>query len=171
MAEVLGKSVVYAAAKKVMDAPKNDRGVLVVTVPRPVKIGPGGSEVDDYTVPIPPGVIGVYADPIMAMELLATQDDDRRYLLHLLTGQNYPNGRTWDRATAWTFADTAYKKLVMAFGEKPVLEAAHLVRTATKRLTSGTVMDEKAIGASRNEPFTVFEDILARKNPRGYVRS
>src|SRR5262245_49690299 len=32
-------------------------------------------------------------------------------------------------------------------------------------------MDPKAIGAVRGQPFNTFEDILARKNPRGYLRS
>jgi hypothetical protein len=171
MVEVLGKQLVYDAAKKVMDAPKTEHGVLVVTAPRPVKTGPGGSEVDDYTIPMPEGVIGVYGDPITAMEILATKDDDRRYLLYLLTDQNRPNPHVWDRATEWAFAETAYSRLVIAFDEKDVLQAAHLVRTAKKRMTSGGVMDQKAIGATRTEPFKAFEEILARKSPRGYVRS
>lgn len=120
---------------------------------------------------MPEGVIGVYADAIRAIKILATKDDDRRYLLYLLTYQNQPKPLVSKAATQWAFAETAYNRLLIAFGEQDVLHAAHLVRTATKRMTSGTVMDQKAIGATRNEPWEAFEDILARKNPRGYVRS
>lgn len=171
MEQLLGPSIVHAAAKRVLEAPKTARGGLVVTVPPPVKTGPGGSQLPDYDVPMPETVIGTYGDPVKAMEILATQGDDRRYLLYLLTDENPPKHGLMDRATQWTFADTAYKRLVLAFGEQDVLQAAHLVRVARKRMTSNTVMDQKAIGATRNKPFEAFADILARKNPRGYVRS
>ena len=52
-----------------------------------------------------------------------------------------------------------------------VLAAARAVRAATKRLLTGSIMNQEALGATRNEPFEAFEDILARKNPRGYVRA
>jgi hypothetical protein len=172
MQEVLGKQLVYDAAKKVMEAPKTDHGILVVTAPRPVKIGPGGAEVDDDAVPMPEGVIGVYSNPLVAMEVLATQGDDRRYLIFLFKGQYYrDNLRLFDVSNKWSFAATVYDRLKIAFGEQELLQAAHAVRVAKKRMTSGDVMDPKAIGSTRIDPFTAFEDILARKDPRGYVRS
>src|ERR1700730_12417132 len=171
MVELLGKNVVYDAAKQVMAAPKDAQGGLVVTAAPPVKFGPGGSQLPDYDKPMPTPVIGTWGDPITAMEILATQGDDRGYLLYLLTDRNRPTIHTWDRATEWQFADKTYKRLVLAFGEPDVLQASHRVRTATKRMTSNTVMDQTAIGATRNNPFEAFQDILARTNPRGYVRS
>ena len=32
-------------------------------------------------------------------------------------------------------------------------------------------MNQQTLGATRNEPFEAFEDILARKDPRGYVKA
>lgn len=170
MATLLGPDVVRAAAKTVRDAPKNERGELVVTVAAPYKTGPGGSQVIDDDVPMPETVIGTYGDPVKAMEILATQGDDRRYLLYLLAGENVTNRHTIDRATQWTFAGTAYDRLVLAFGKPDVLQAADLIRLATKRMTNGHAMNPKAIGATRGRPFDSFADILTRKNPRGYVR-
>ncbi|HEX6949441.1 MAG TPA: hypothetical protein VF127_07560, partial [Nitrospira sp.] len=51
------------------------------------------------------------------------------------------------------------------------LEASRLVRTATKRATSSDVMNPSAIGATRGVPLSSFQDVLARKNPRGYLRA
>jgi hypothetical protein len=171
MSNLLGPAIVRAAAKAVHDAPKDADGGLRVTVPEPYMTTPGGSRVLDDSVPMPEKVIGTYGDPVKAMEILATQGDDRRYLLYLLTDENIPNRGVIDRATQWTFAGTAYKRLLLAFGEQDVLQAAHLVRLAKKRMTDGHVMDPKAIGARRVSPFASFSDILTRKNPRGYVRS
>ena len=169
MTELLGVERVQAAAKRVMDAPKAEDGALVVTAD-PYKKGPGGGEMIDYEKPMPDGVIGVYADPARAMELLATQDDDRRYLLYLLHN-HAPDLRRLDPATTWTFADTAYKKLVLAFGESEVLQAARAVRLAPKRMYSGGVMTVKELGAKRTEPIETFQDLVAQKNARGYVRA
>ena len=173
MVEVFGKQLVFDAAKKVMDAPKSDKGNLPITVPRPVKKGPGGSEVEDYDVPMPDGVIGVYASPLTALELLVVKDDDRRYLLWVLSGLDplQINTSGTDPATAWTFADGLYRRLVIAFGEKDVLQAAHAIRIAKKRMIDYTVMDPAAIGATRASVWTSFEDVLARRNPAGYVRA
>ena len=169
MTELLGVDRVQAAAKRVMDAPKAEDGALVVTAD-PYKIGPGGGQMIDYEKPMPDGVIGVYADPARAMELLATLDDDRRYLLYLLHN-HAPDLRRLDLATTWTFAETAYKKLVLAFGESAVLQAAHAVRLAPKRLYSGGVMTVKELGVKRTEPIETFQDLLAQKDARGYVRA
>ena len=49
--------------------------------------------------------------------------------------------------------------------------ASDAVRTAAKRLITGNVMDQKSLGATRNDPWECFEDILARKNPRGYIKA
>jgi len=169
MAELIGVERVQAAAKRVMDAPKAEDGALVVTAD-PYKTGPGGGQTIDYEKPMPEGVIGVYADPARAMELLATQDDDRRYLLYLLHN-HAPDLRRLDPATTWTFAETAYRRLVLAFGEPEVLQAAHAVRLAPKRMYSGGVMTVKELGVKRTEPIETFEDLLARKDARGYVKA
>ena len=168
--KALGKDNVLRAIQQVHAAPRERFGVLKVTMPPPVKRGPGGSEVEDDNVPLPEGVIGVTAFGIRAVERLATQGDDRRYLLWLLADQNR-RGSDIVYATKWQYAETAYQRLVIAFGEQDVLQASRLVRTATKRATSGDVMDSKAIGATRGVPFSSFQDILARKNPRGYLRA
>jgi hypothetical protein len=170
MVELLGKQLVYDAAKKVMASPKTDSGQLVVTVPAPWKIGPGGSKVTDDDVPMPDGVIGVYSNPLLALQILSTKDDDRRYLLYLLKGQWVQQNRSL-APTQWAFAAMVYDRLKIAFGEKELLEAARAVRTAKKRMTDGWVMDPKAIGSTRMTPFSALEDTLARKNPRGYVRN
>ena len=47
----------------------------------------------------------------------------------------------------------------------------HAVHAATKRLLSGSIMNQQTLGATRNDPFEAFEDILARKDPRGYVKA
>ena len=169
MTELLGSERVQAAAKRVMDAPKAEDGALVVTAD-PYKKGPGGGEMIDYDKPMPEGVIGVYADPARAMELLASQDDDRRYLLYLLHN-HAPDLRRLDPATTWTFAETAYRRLVLAFGEPAVLQAAHAVRLAPKRMYSGGVMTVKELGVKRTEPIETFQDLLAQKDARGYVKA
>ena len=169
MTELLGIERVQAAAKRVMDAPKADDGALVVTA-NPYKQGPGGGDMLDYDKPMPEGVIGVYADPARAMELLATQDDDRRYLLYLLHN-HAPDLRRLDPATTWTFADAAYKRLALAFGESEVLRSARAVRLAPKRMYSGGVMTVKELGIKRTEPIETFQDLLAQKDARGYVRA
>jgi len=168
MSELLGVPRVEAAAKRVLDAPKAADGNLVVTV-SPYKKGPGGDNIVDYEKPIPEGVIGVYADPLTAMEVLATQDDDRRYLLFMLQ-RHVPDRRKENPTYKWTFADAAYKRLVLAFGEQQVLAAAHAVRLAPKRLSSGGVMTVKELGVKRTEPLEAFEDLLASKDARGYVK-
>ena len=168
MSELLGVQRVEVAAKRVLDAPKAADGNLVVTV-SPYKKGPGGDNVVDYEKAIPEGVIGVYADPLTAMEVLATQDDDRRYLLFMLQ-RHVPDRRKENPTFKWTFADTAYKRLVLAFGEQQVLSAAHAVRLAPKRLSSGGVMTVKELGGKRTEPIETFEDLLASKDARGYVK-
>jgi hypothetical protein len=171
MVELLGKQLGYEAAKKVMAAPKTEGGLLVVTARRPVKIGPGGSEVDDDTVPMPEAVIGTYSNPLVAMELLATQDDDRRYLLSVLKSLYSREKRSLGAPNKWGFAAIVYDRFKLAFGEKDVLETSRAVRTAKKRMMDGRVMDPKAIGSTRMDPFAAFEDVLSRKNPRGYVRN
>src|SRR4029079_8521777 len=135
MSEMLGVQRVETAAKRVLDSPMAADGNLVVTV-SPYKKGPGGDTMIDYEKAIPEGVIGVYADRLTAMEVLATQDDDRRSLLFMLQ-RHSPDRRKVDPASKWNFADAAYKRLVLAFGEQQVLAAAHAVRLAPKRLSPG----------------------------------
>src|SRR5262249_22377874 len=79
-ARLVGPDAARSAAKQVLDAPKNDQGLLVVTVKDPVKVGPGGSQVPDYDVPMPDNVIGVWSSPVTAMEILATRGNARTYL-------------------------------------------------------------------------------------------
>ncbi|MDB5358175.1 MAG: hypothetical protein JWN24_4628 [Phycisphaerales bacterium] len=173
MEKALGKEAAQAAAESVRVAPKTKAGDLVQRdLGEPVKLGPGGGRVPDYDAPVPQGVIGVYKDPCLAMEILVTRDDDRRYLLYLLKHQYWKNASSIKQATdEWTFAAALYKQLTIAFGEQDMLASARLVRTATKRWISGNVMDQKSIGATRNDPLEAFEDILSRKNPKGYVRA
>ena len=173
MVKLLGQSVVEAAADQVRVAPKITSGArLVVTARAPVTTTPSGNQVPDYTAPAPENIIGTFGGPLSAFEALATRGDDRRYLLGLLTQENRPGWRTHiDQATKWQYADVTYRRFVIAFGEPDVLQAAHLVRTAIKRATNGSVMDAKAIGVTRSDPYPAFEDIVTRKNPRGYVRS
>ena len=52
-----------------------------------------------------------------------------------------------------------------------ILQAAGKVRTATKCWISGNVLDQKAHRVTRNVPLEAFEDILARQDPKGYVRA
>jgi hypothetical protein len=169
-ARLRSDKLVFDSADVVRKAAKTPGGLLVVTVPPPMKTTPSGQKVEDPTVPMPEGVIGVYSDPVRAFEILATKDDDIRYLKWLLTRQNMPDGRYFYVAHKWDFANKTYAQLVKAFGPDEVKEAAKNVRTAKKRMTSNTVMDQNAIGATRNEPFEAFEDILARKSAKGYVR-
>ena len=168
--KALGKDNVLKASEQVHAAPRERFGVLKVTMPPPVKRAPGGAEVEDPDVPLPEGVIGVTASAIRAVERLAVQGDDRGHALWLLTDMNL-RGSTLVHETKWQYAETAYQKLIMAFGEQDVLEASRLVRTATKRATSSDVMNPSAIGATRGVPLSSFQDVLARKNPRGYLRS
>jgi hypothetical protein len=168
--KALGKENVLPAIQQVHAAPRERFGVLKVTMPPPVKRAPGGTEMEDPSIPLPDNVIGVTASAIRAVERLATQRDDRRYALWLLTDTNR-RGSDFIHETKWQYAMSTYQRLVLAFGEHDVLQAAHAVRTATKRATTSNVMDPKAIGATRNEPLTSFQDVLARNNPRGYLRA
>jgi len=170
--KALGKDVVHRAVQQVHAAPKDRAGRLVVTEPDPVKRGPGGSILPDDTVPEPDRVIGVTASQIRAVERLATQGDDRRYLLWLFTDLTpSKSARRRDLGGQWPFAETMYRRYVSAFGEPAVLEAARKVRTAVKRATDGNVMDAKAIGSTRITPYSAFQEVLVRKEARGYVRS
>jgi len=169
MTELLGVQRVQAAAKRVMDAPKRGDGGLVVTIEATTK-GPGGGDIIDYDKPAPADPIGAFADPVRVMEMLATQDDDRRYLLDLLH-RHAPDLRRLDPATTWTWAETAYKRLVLAFGEQELLAASHSVRIAPKRLATGGVMTVNELGVKRTEPIETLEDLLVMKDPRGYVKA
>jgi hypothetical protein len=175
MEKALGKAAAHAAAELVRVSPKTETGNLVrrPDLGQPEKFGPGGSRVPDYDAPLPKGVIGVYTNPALAMEILATQDSDRRYLMYLLKHQYWKNAASIKQAMdEWTFAAALYQQLTISFaGEQEILQAAGKVRTATKRWISGNVMDQKAIGATRNVPLEAFEDILAREDPKGYVRA
>jgi hypothetical protein len=176
--DLLGTKVVEEAADKVSTAPKRPDGTLVTTVRPPIRIGPGGSQVDDESVAVPRGVIGVYRGPLAAFEKLVTgvddpvesTDADRRYLLGLLSELNR-NPRRFVRATEWCFAEGMYDRYKIAFDEAALLKASNAVRTAQKRLTDGWVMNPKAIGSTRLTPYSAFQDILARTEPKGYVRS
>jgi len=169
MTELLGAPRVQAAAKRVMDAPKRGDGGLVVTV-EAIKKGPGGGEVIDYDKAAPADPIGAFADPVRVMEMLSTQDDDHRYLLDLLH-RHAPDLRRLDPATTWTWAETAYKRLVLAFGEQQLLAASRAVRVAPKRLATGGVMTVNELGVKRTEPIETVEDLLVMKDPRGYVKA
>ena len=101
------------------------------------------------------------------MELLVTRDDDRRYLMYLLKHQYWKNASSIKQATdEWTFAAALYKQLTMAFGEQDMLACARCAHCA-ERWISGNVMDQKAIGATRNDPLEAFEDILSARIQKG----
>jgi len=168
--KALGKDNVLNAIQQVHAAPRERFGVLKVTMPPPVKRGPGGTEMEDPDIPLEENVIGVTASAIRAVERLATQGDDRRYALWLLT-DNSRRGSELVHETKWQHAMSTYQRLVLAFGEQDVLQVARAVRTATKRATSSDVMNPSAIGATRGVPLSSFQDVLARKNPRGYLRA
>ncbi len=171
MLKALGEDAIRKAVQQVRAAPKAGGGLLQVTAKEPIKLTPSGNKVPDASVAEPEGVIGYVPNPIRAVERLATQGDDRRYLLWLLTQNKPSRSSTIDQPTKWQYADTTYRQFVIAFGEQDVLQASRQVRTATKRMTSGGVMDPAAIGATRPDPYRAFEDIVTRKNPRGYVRA
>ena len=168
--KALGKDNVLRAAQQVHAAPRERFGVLKVTMPPPVKRAPGGTEIEDPDIPLPEHVIGVTGSAVRAVERLASQGDDRRYLLWLLSDNNR-RGSELVHETKWQYAMSTYQRLVLAFGEQDVLQAARAVRTAVKRATDSRVMNSSAIGATREVPLTSFEDVLARKNPRGYLRA
>src|SRR5581483_11687563 len=118
---------------------------------------PSGNQVPDSNAPASENIIGTFGGPLAAFEALATRGNDRGYLLGLLTAENRPGWRTHiDQATKWQYAGVTYRRFGIAFGEQDVLQAAHSVRTATKRATSGGVMDPKAIGATRSDPYEAF---------------
>ncbi|HVY04647.1 MAG TPA: hypothetical protein VHB46_01600 [Burkholderiales bacterium] len=168
--KALGRENVLKATQLVHAAPRERFGVLKVTMPPPVKRAPGGTEMEDDTIPLRENVIGVTASAIRAVERLATQDDDRRYLLWLLTDLSR-RGSDMILTTKWQYAEAIYQRLATAFGEPGLLQASRLVRTATKRATSSDVMNPAAIGATRGVPLSSFQDVLARGNPRGYLRA
>jgi hypothetical protein len=163
--KVLGASVAELAAQKVLLAPKDRDGNLVQRAGLP-----RGEAVNDLT-PMPDGVIGVYRGKLRAFEKLMTQDDDRRYLLSLLAPLNRDQRGVLDMATQWCFADSVYNRYVAAFGLTAVLQAAHAVRVTPKRMKDGWVLDTKAIGSTRFEPYPAFQDVLSRSEPRGYVKA
>lgn len=174
MKQALTPAVVEAAAEQVRQYAakmKTGLGNLVVTAPRPVKKGPGGSEVEDPDVPMPDEVLGTYGDPLVAMEVLATKDDDYRYLLYLIKGQYFRDARNLlPVQEKWSFAVAVADRLKLAFGDKDVLAVAHAIRAAKKNMADYRVMRPDLIGSTRVTPFSAFEDVLARRNPRGYLR-
>jgi hypothetical protein len=175
--EVMGKQSAEDAAEKVRTAKHVNALRLETHVPRPVKLGPGGSEVDDYDMPYPPGVIDVYSGPLQAMEMQATEGNDEHYVLKLLSARflqdNYfsPALREKSGTNKWLWAGSLLKAMNNAFTPQAVADAAHAVHTAKQRLITGSVINQQALGAGRNEPVECLEDILCRKNPRGYLMS
>ena len=163
--------VIEDAAEMIRTAPRKDNGDLVVTVPDPVKKGPGGDLVDDYDVPMPEKVVGTYRDPLVAFEVAIAQGGDREYLHYLLAQQAVFNRKLMrEKITKWVYAGEAYEALVHAFGAQEVAWGAQRVRTAKKRMITGNIMDQTALGATRNEPFHAFEDMMCRKDPTGFVK-
>ena len=171
MCQALGRPIVESAAKQVLEAPKNENGEIVCTIPPPLKVGPGGSQVKDYDAPMPADIIRICPYELTALEMISSKDDDRRYAIYQITDQFSVNRKHLDpKATPWSFADAWYKALEKAFGPQQVIEAARQIRVATKRYATLGIMNPQAIGATRPEPGNALQDILARKNPKGYVR-
>ena len=172
MADALGGTVVESAAEKVRTAKKTAAGLLETHVTIPFKLSPSGEKVTDWDAPIPSGdITSLYSDPCLAMDLLSTADDNHRYALYLLKSRYFTNRKSLPATmTEWTFAKSAYAGLARVFSEREILDAAQAVRTAPKRLAgNSTIINPKAIGATRNVPLQAFEEILCRKNPRAYV--
>ena len=174
-AQVMGKDSAEDAAEKVRTAKHVDGVTLEIHVPRPVKLGPGGNEVDDYDMPYPPGIIGVYSGALQAMEMQATEGNDEHYALKLLSARfvqdNYfdPAMREKSGTNKWLWAGSLLKAMKNAFGPEAVASAAHAVHSAKRRLLTGSIINQQELGAVRNEPVECLEDILCRKNPRGYL--
>lgn len=101
--KALGKDNVLRAAQQVHAAPRERFGVLKVTMPPPVKRAPGGMEIEDPDIPLLDNVIGVTGSAVRAVERLASQEDDRRYLLWLLTDNNR-RGSELVHETKWQYA-------------------------------------------------------------------
>lgn len=171
MCQALGRPIVEAAAKQVLDAPKNENGEIVCTIPPPLKVGPGGSQVKDYDAPMPADIIRICPFQLTALEMISSIDDDKRYAIYQITDQFSVNRKHLDpKATPWSFADAWYKALEKAFGQQQVIEVAKQIRLATKRYATLGIINPQAIGATRPEPGNALQDMLARKNPKGYVR-
>jgi hypothetical protein len=170
MVSLFGKQIVYDSAREVKAAPKLPSGELAVNRREPVKRDSRGALVPDDSIPAPENVIGALPGPLPAFETLVTRGDDRRYLLGLLADHHPAYGEQSRQVGKWDYALQFYNELESSFGEAEILQASHLVRLARKRLTDGWVMEPNLIGSVRMEPYSVFEDIIARKDPRGYVR-
>lgn len=171
MIKVLSNDAVESAANQVKSAPKEHDGTLQVTFPLPVKTGPGGNKLQDDTVPMPSNVIGFYVGQLKAFEALATRGDDHRYLLDLIAANTSTPGQKNFHIGKWDRAAKTYDRYAWAFGQRAVLEVTHKVRLAVKRASDFGVMDAQALGSTRTAPYSAFEDLLARKDPRGYIRS
>jgi uncharacterized repeat protein (TIGR03803 family) len=174
MEQALGKDVVRDALKKVHEAPKDQYGNLAqadsvgVTLVRPeTSTDAQGHAVEDLKTPAPEGAILVdHLEPLHVAVTLMTHGDARCYLLGLICTQPYLSQRY-----NWNSAMTTYQQWVNAFGERAVLNAAEKVRTAIKRFFDGYVLDQKALGSIRRNPYTAFQDLLFLNDTKGYVRA
>src|SRR5262249_31071904 len=85
---VLDKDPIGPCAEKARLPPNPEDDTLVTPPPGRVTPPPRGREAEDHSVPSPPGVIDVNKNQLVAMGVLATHDDDRRYLLFLIKVQH-----------------------------------------------------------------------------------
>jgi hypothetical protein len=169
MAGLMGLSLTEDVDKKVHAAPKDKFGVVV-------SVTPFGLEFEHETpngVPIDRGLMPAAGSrPSTVMIAMLGCCDARRYMLTQFATAS--GGALYDAEPGryqWKFADQAYKRWVEAFGEADVLKAADTVRTSTKTVRTGSIIDPHSIGALRGDPVTAFQDILVRNSPRGYVRA
>jgi uncharacterized repeat protein (TIGR03803 family) len=174
MERALGKDVVRPVMEKIHQAPKNQYG----DVARAESVGAmlmkqrtwkdaEGHEVEDKQTPAPAGAILIeHLQPLHVAVTLMMAGDARRYLLGLICTQPYLQQR-YD----WNYAMNTCQQWVNAFGQQAVINAAEKVRTATKRIFDGYVLDEKSIGSIRRNPYTAFQDLLFLNDSKGYVRA
>ncbi len=163
----VGETRLLSTATAIRDAPKDRVGDLV----RPEALGAtamrySGDDGADDDSPASELLVIPGGDAYLTFRSLLLSGNAPDYLTLLILERS--DEGAWDN---WNFAevDAIYRKWVLAFGERAVLEAAEKVRTATKRLRDGGVWQPKALGSQRHSPYLVFQDTLAAQDPNGYV--
>ena len=76
-------------------------------------------------MPIPSGdILDIYGNPLLALDMLVTNDDDYRYLVYILQDKYLINRIPLKDQSSWTFSTNAAQALYKAFGKAEVLNAA-----------------------------------------------
>jgi hypothetical protein len=163
MAALMGASLTESVDKKIHGALKNGERYITDVA----SLGVESAHEADLRTLMTKGMTPAQSSyPTDVMAAMLGCCDTRRYLLTLLAADG-PRGKSYD----WQYAATAYKRWSLALGEPEVLKAAEAVRTAPKRAYDADVYNPQQIGAMRAVPYSTFQDILVRNNPRGYVRA